>query len=86
NLKYSSAIVLTLIIKYYERESYDKALEKIALFLENKPGNNDAIYYRAMIHFDRGEKEAATTDFQTISSDPKYSKLAKGYIESIKSE
>ena len=86
NLKYSSDIVLTLIMKYYEGESYDKALEKIALFLNNKPGNNDAIYYRAMIHFDRGEKEAATTDFQTISSDPKYSKLAKGYIESIKSE
>ncbi|RLC54496.1 MAG: hypothetical protein DRH89_09495 [Candidatus Cloacimonadota bacterium] len=86
DLKYSSDIVLTLIMKYYEGESYDKALEKIALFLNNKPGNNDAIYYRAMIHFDRGEKEAATTDFQTISSDPKYSKLAKGYIESIKSE
>lgn len=86
NLKYSSDIVLILIMKYYEDESYDKALEKIALFLKNKPGNNDAIYYRAMIHFDRGEKEAATADFQTISSDPKYSKLAKGYIESIKSE
>ena len=86
NLKYSSDIVLILIMRYYESESYDKALEKIALFLKNKPGNNDAIYYRAMIHFDRGEKEAATTDFQTISSDSKYSKLAKGYIESIKSE
>jgi len=86
NLKYSSDIVLILIMKYYEDESYDKALEKIALFLKNKPDNNDAIYYRAMIHFDRGEKDAATADFQTISSDPKYSKLAKGYIESIKSE
>ena len=77
DLKYSSDIVLILIMKYYEDEYYDKALEKIALFLKNKPGNNDAIYYRAMIHFDRGEKEAATADFQTISSDPKYSKLAK---------
>ena len=85
-LKYNSNIVLTLIMKYYEGESYDKALEKIALFLKNKPGNNDAIYYRAMIHFDRGEKKSAKADFQTISSDPKYSKLAKGYIESIKSE
>jgi len=85
-LKYNSNIALTLIMKYYEGESYDKALEKIALFLKNKPGNNDAIYYRAMIHFDRGEKKSAKADFQTISSDPKYSKLAKGYIESIKSE
>lgn len=86
NLKYSSDIVLTLIMKYYEANSYDKALEKISLFLKNKPGNSDAIYYRAMIHFNREEKEAAIDDFQTISSDPKYSKLAMGYIESIKSE
>ena len=85
-LKYSSDITLTLIMKYYDGKSYDKALEKISLFLENKPGNNDAIYYRAMIHFNRGEKEVATADFETISSDPKYSKIAKGYIESIKSE
>lgn len=85
-LKYNSDIVLGLISKYYESKLYDKALGKISLFLKNKPGNNDAIYYRAMIHFDRGEKEAATADFQTISSEPKYSKLAKGFIESIKSE
>ena len=86
DLKYNSNIVLNLITKYYDGNLYDSALEKIALFLKNKPGNNDAIYYRAMIHYDRGEKEAATADFQTISSDSKYSKLAKGYIESIKSE
>ena len=85
-LKYNSNIVLTLITKYFEGNLYDKALEKIALFLKNKPGNIDAIYYRAMIHYNRGEKEQATSDFQIISSDPKYSKLAKGYIESIKSE
>lgn len=86
DLKYNSNIVLGLITKYYDGNFYDKALEKIALFLKNKPGNNDAIYYRAMIHFNRGEKEQATSDFQIISSDPKYSKLAKGFIESIKSE
>lgn len=85
-LEYNSAIVLGLISKYYEANAYDKALDKIALFLKNKPGNTDAIYYRAMIHYDRGEKDAATVDFQTISSDPKYTKLAKGFIESIKSE
>ncbi len=85
-LKYNSNIVLGLITKYYEGNLYNNALEKIALFLENKPGNSDAIYYRAMIHFNRGEKEPATADFETISSDPKYTKLAKGFIESIKSE
>jgi len=86
DLKYNSAIVLGLISKYYDSNLYDKALEKIKIFLKNKPGNTDAIYYRAMIHYNRDEKEAATADFQTISSDPKYSKLAKGFIESIKSE
>ena len=85
-LKYNNNIVRVIIKKYYDGNSYDKALKKIALLLTNKPGNNEAIYYRAMIHYNRGEKEQATADFQTISSDPKYSKEAKGYIESIKSE
>ena len=86
NLKYNSNIVLGLITKYYEGNSYDKALEKIALFLKNKPGNSDATYYRAMIHYNRSEKEEASADFKIISSDPKYTKLANGFIESIKSE
>ena len=85
-IKYNSNIVLGLITKYFDGNSYDKALEKIGLFLKNSPGNNDAIYYRAMIHYNRGEKEQATADFQTLSTDPKYSKLAQGFIESIKSE
>ncbi|MCK5051147.1 MAG: tetratricopeptide repeat protein [Candidatus Cloacimonetes bacterium] len=85
-LKYNSNIVHVLIRKYYDGNSYDKALEKIALLLTNKPDNSEAIYYRAMIHYNRGENEAATADFQIISSDPKFSKEAKGYIESIKSE
>ncbi len=85
-IKYNSNIVLGLITKYFDGNSYDMALEKINLFLKNSPGNNDAIYYRAMIHYNRGEKEQATADFQTLSTDPKYSKLAQGFIESIKSE
>ena len=85
-LKYNNNVTLGLITKYYDGNMYDKALGKIALYLKNKPGSNDAIYYRAMIHYNRGEKEQATADFKTISSDPKYSKLANGFIESIKSE
>ncbi len=85
-LKYNNNIALSLITKYYDGNMYDKALEKIALLLKNKSDSNDAIYYRAMIHYNRGEKDQATTDFQTISSDPKYKKLANDFIESIKSE
>jgi len=85
-LKYNNNIALGLITKYYDSNMYDKALEKIALLLGNKSDSSDAIYYRAMIHYNRDEKEQATEDFQTISSDPKYKKLAIDFIESIKSE
>ena len=86
SLKYDSGITLLLITKYYDNDAYNKALEKIALLLKNKPGHNDAIYYRAMIEYNRGEKAAAKADFQKLTKDPKYSKIAKGFIESIESE
>ncbi len=86
SLKYDSNITLLLITKYYDNDAYNKALEKIALLLKNKPGHNDAIYYRAMIEYNRDEKAAAKADFQKLTKDPKYSKIAKGFIESIESE
>ncbi|MCF7859406.1 MAG: tetratricopeptide repeat protein [Candidatus Cloacimonetes bacterium] len=85
-IKYNNNIVLGLITKYYDNGSYNKALTKIALLLDNNPGNSDAIYYRAMIRYNRGEKETAKADFQTLATVPKYSKVANGYLESIKSE
>lgn len=85
-MKYDNNIVLLLATKYYDNDAYDKALEKIILLLKNKPGNSDAIYYRAMIEYNRDEKDAAKADFQLLLKDPKYGKVAKGFIESIKSE
>jgi tetratricopeptide (TPR) repeat protein len=85
-LKYDNNITLLLITKYYDNKNYNKALEKIALLLENKPNNSDAIYYRAMIKFDRGEKNAAKADFTLLLNDSKYKKVAQGFIESIESE
>ena len=85
-LKYDNNITLLLITKYYDNKYYNKALEKIALLLENKPNNSDAIYYRAMIKFDRGEKNAAKADFTLLLNDSKYKKVAQGFIESIESE
>ena len=85
-MKYDNNIVLLLTTKYYDNDAYDKALEKITLLLKNKPGNSDAIYYRAMIEYNRDEKDAAKADFQLLLKDSKYGKIAKGFIESIKSE
>ncbi|MCF7920062.1 MAG: tetratricopeptide repeat protein [Candidatus Cloacimonetes bacterium] len=85
-LKYDPQIGLLMIDKYYEMKSYDKCLEKIAVYLKNKPGNSDALYYRAQIKYDRGDKVGARADFVTISSDPRFKATAQGFIESIDSE
>ena len=86
SLKQDDNITLLLIIKYYDIVNYDKSLQKIELLLQSKPGSPDAIYYRALIKFDRGEKAAAKADFEKLTSDSKYGKTAKGYLESIASE
>lgn len=85
-LKYDNNIALVLITKYYDNDVYDKALKKIELLLKNKSGNNEAIYFRAMIKYNRGKNAEAKTDFKKLLNDPKYSKIAKGFIESIESE
>ena len=56
------------------------------LLLKKKPNNVDAIYYRALINYDQGQKEEAKKDFEKIKNSSKYASLAKGYLESIKSE
>ena len=58
----------------------------INLLLKNKHNNKDAIYYRAMINYEKGNKTQAKADFQKLLSSPKYNKFAKGYIKSIDSE
>jgi hypothetical protein len=39
-----------------------------------------------MINYDIGSKQQAKADFEKIKSNPKYSQIAKGYIDSIESE
>jgi tetratricopeptide (TPR) repeat protein len=85
NLKYDSALNLLLITSYYDMDQYDKALSKIDLMLKNQAGNVDAIYYRAIIKYNREDKIGAKADFQRLLGS-KYDSLAKGYIESIESE
>ncbi len=83
-LSYDNDITLLLITKYFDRENYASALEKIELLLKNKPGNNDATYYRALIKYKQGNKIESKEDFQKLL-DTKYKKEATGYIESIES-
>ena len=85
-INFQSTITLLLISKYYDAQQYEKATEKISLLLANDAGNADAIYFRAMIKYDTGDKVGAKSDFEKISSDAKYRSTAKGFIESIESE
>ncbi|MCF7794471.1 MAG: tetratricopeptide repeat protein [Candidatus Cloacimonetes bacterium] len=84
-MKYDSAINLLLISNYYDIDKYDKALEKIDQRLRNSPGDADAIYFRAMIKYNRGNKVGAKSDFEKLFGS-KYDKQAKGFVESIESE
>jgi tetratricopeptide (TPR) repeat protein len=85
-LKPDDNITLLLITKYYDAGNFAAANQRIADLLASKPGNPDAIYYRALIKFERGEKDAAKADFQKLTGNSKYGKVASGYIESIESE
>jgi tetratricopeptide (TPR) repeat protein len=86
DLRYQPTITLKLVSEYYELDQYDNALKNIDKILANDAGNVDAIYFRAMIKYNRGQTAAARKDFVTISSNAKYSSTAQGFIESIDSE
>ncbi len=85
-IKSDDKFVLLLMTKYYDLGNYDKTLEKAAQYSQLKPGNLDSIYYQAMVKYERGDKAGATAEFEKLVNDAKYGKIAKGYIESIKSE
>jgi tetratricopeptide (TPR) repeat protein len=85
-LQYNRNIALLLLSKYYDDQQYQKAREKAELLLSKNAADNDALYYRAMINYDIGSKQQAKADFEKIKSNPKYSQIAKGYIDSIESE
>ncbi len=85
-LKFDEKLSILLITKYYDSKQYEKATKSIETLLKNKTQSPDAIYYRALINYDKGEKAAAKTDFVKLINDAKYGKSAKGYIKSIKSE
>ncbi len=84
-LKYDSTINLLLITSYYDLDQYDKCLQKIQQRLNNKANDADALYFRALIKYNRGELNGAKTDFNKLIG-TKYNTQAKGYIESIESE
>lgn len=86
SMRYDPQIALLLIVKYFEMKNYDDCLKKIEIYLKDKPGNSDALYYRAQIKYDQRDLVGARADFESILSDPKYSATAKGFIESIDSE
>lgn len=84
-LKYDSNINLKLIINYYDYDDYSKAMEKINQRLNKKSNDPDAIYFRAMIKYNEGDKAGAKSDFQKLLGG-RYQKAAQSFIESIESE
>jgi tetratricopeptide (TPR) repeat protein len=84
-LKYDSKINLKLMADYYENENFTKAEEKISQRLSNSSNDSDAIYYQAMIKFNKDDKVGAKIDFQKLL-ESKHQKSAKGFIKSIDSE
>ncbi|MBN2461525.1 MAG: hypothetical protein JXB60_07955 [Candidatus Cloacimonetes bacterium] len=86
NIKFDDTVALLLVTKYYDTAQFDKAMEKINQLLARKPNNPDAIYYRALIKFENGDRTGAKTDFARLTNDNKYGKAARGYIQSIDSE
>jgi tetratricopeptide (TPR) repeat protein len=85
-LQYDRNVALLLLSKYYDNKKYDKAKSKAELLLSKNAADNDALYYRAMINYETGNKQQAKADFEKIRSNPKYSQIAKGFIDSIESE
>jgi len=85
-LQYDRNVALLLLTKYYDNKKYDKAKAKTELLLSKNSADNDALYYRAMINYETGNKQQAKADFEKIKSNPKYSQIANGYIDSIESE
>lgn len=86
SMSYDSDIALLLLDRYFERENYDKAMEQITQILTNDPGNEDAIYFRAMIRYNQGALRQSREDFERLTGSRKYGDIARGYIESIDSE
>jgi tetratricopeptide (TPR) repeat protein len=84
-LKYDKDLNLKLMVSYYDNDNFLKSMEKIDQRLSKSSNDADAIYYRAMIKINEGDKAGAKSDFRKLLNG-KYSKSAKGWIESIESE
>lgn len=86
SLSYDPDIAILLLDRYFERDNYDKAMEKITQILTRDPGNEEAIYFRAMIRYNQGALQQAREDFERLTGSRQYGDIARGYIESIDSE
>lgn len=86
DVRYRKDIYLKIISVYYDLNNYPQALKFIDKLLEKDADNDNAIYYRALIYYEQGKKEAAKSDFQKLTSNSKFAQTAKKYIESIESE
>jgi len=85
-LRYNNQLTFLLISRYFDLNNYDQSLKNIDLYLKINPDAAEAIYYRAMINYKKGDLIEARKDFEAIQNNPTYGSNAKSYIESINSQ
>ncbi len=86
SLKYNKKFVQKLLVTYYDLKNSKSALEKVKQLISHNDYLNHAYYYRATIAYENGDKKAALKDFERITEDKTYGKIARDFVKSIKSE
>ncbi len=86
NIEYDKDIATNLMVAYFNLKKYDKVLKVADLMLRHNKNSADAIYYKAKIYYDKGDKRTARKYFKKLVSNPVYGKTAKEFIKSINSE
>ncbi|HPK40923.1 MAG TPA: tetratricopeptide repeat protein [Candidatus Cloacimonadota bacterium] len=76
-------ITLFLVSNYYDKKNYNKAINYANILISNNPNNADALYFRALSYYYNNDKNSAKTDFEKITSNPKYGKSASDFINLI---
>ena len=82
-LKYDSKVAVKLMVLYYDQGNWDSSMAKVDLILRNKPGDETAIYYRALIKIKLNDKQGAIEDFRKLENSSQYGADAKNNIKAL---
>ncbi|MCD6181014.1 MAG: tetratricopeptide repeat protein [Candidatus Cloacimonetes bacterium] len=83
-LKYDEAVAIVLMTKYFDQENFDASLAKANLILSKNATQQDAIYYKGLNLYKKGDNANAKIYLAKVT-DSKYKSSASGFIKSIES-